>query len=179
MAGRTPPEAVQRFLDSLQRSLSCVTGAVLNPKGGYHPSEFPHPLTLGSGLPVELGGGSGLAMAVRQQYRIAERPSRHEPWKVTTVAYYYTLRESGGSEIISYQWHPNQRSAVTYPHLHLGAGAGDLRSGLTESHLPTGRVALEDFVRLLIEGFGARPLREDWEEVLEKSRAEFEKDRSW
>lgn len=119
MAGRTPPDAVQRFLDSLQRSLSCVTDAVLNPRGGYHPSRLPHPLTLGGGLPVELGRGSGLAVEVRQQYRVVG----HEPWKVTTVAYYYTVRESDGPEIISYQWHPAQRSAVTFPHLHLGVGA--------------------------------------------------------
>lgn len=128
---------------------------------------------------MELGRGSGLAVEVRQQYRVIESAKGHEPWKVTTVAYYYTIRESGGPEIISYQWHPGQRSAITYPHLHLGARAGDLRSELAGSHLPTGRVALEDFVRLLIEHFGIGPRREDWEEALRKSRAEFEQDRSW
>lgn len=179
MAGRTPPEAVQKFLDSLQRALSCVTVAVLNSRGGYYPSEFPHPLTLGGGLPVELGRGSGLAVEVRQQYRVIESTRGHEPWKVTTVAYYYSLRESGGPEILSYQWHPSQRSAVTFPHLHLGAGARVGRKELERAHIPTSRVALEDFIRLLIEHFSVAPLREDWEEGLQKSRAEFEQDRSW
>jgi hypothetical protein len=71
---------------------------------------------------VELGGGSGLVIAVRQQYRVVENPSRYELWKVTTVAYYYTLKESGGSEIISYQWHPSQRSAVTKRHTRAAPG---------------------------------------------------------
>lgn len=46
-------------------------------------------------------------------------------------------------------------------------------------HPPTGRVALEDFVRLLIGDFTVPPAREDWEQALEESRREFELDGSW
>lgn len=106
-------------------------------------------------------------------------PSPTEPWKVTTVSYFYTLRESDGPEIISYQWHPNVPDSVRYPHLHLGYGAQVGRPEFDRAHLPTGRVMLEDFVRLLIESFGVPPARDNWEEVLAESRAEFEADRSW
>ena len=96
-----------------------------------------------------------------------------------TVAYYYTLKESDGPEIISYQWHPHQRSVVTFPHLHLGGGAMVERAELQAAHLPTGRVSLEAFIRLLIEDFEVPTLRGDWEEALARSEEEFEADRSW
>jgi len=68
---------------------------------------------------------------------------------------------------------------VTFPHLHLEHGARIEREEFEGAHLPTGRVAFEDFVRLLIVDFGVPPEKEDWEEVLLQSRAEFERDRSW
>jgi hypothetical protein len=181
LAGKPESEAVHKFLDSLQRTLSCITRAVVNVRGGYHVSEHPHPLTIGEGLPVSLGSGTDLSIEVKQQYRVLENPNPYEPWQVRTVAYYYTLRETDGPEMLSYQWHPAQRSYITFPHLHLGAGLveGEGRNLLEGVHLPTGRVALEDFVRLLIEELGVPALREDWEAVLERGRAEFEADRSW
>ncbi len=59
------------------------------------------------GLPVELGGGTGLTIQVSQQYRVIENPDPRKPWQVKTVSYHYTLGEIGGREILSYQWHPN------------------------------------------------------------------------
>ena len=151
----------------------------LDVKGGYYVSQRPLPLTLGRGLPVDLGGRTDLAVQVSQQYRVIENPDPREPWQVRTVAYRYTLWESGGPEIFSYQWHPASRGNITFPHLHLEAGAGIGRDEFHRAHLPTGRVALEDFVRLLIVDFDVVPERDDWEEALAQSRAEFDRDRSW
>ena len=69
---------------------------------------------------MNLGRGSDLSIDVRQHYRVVPNPDSentdpHKPWQVTTVAYYYTLLESEGPEIFSYQWHPEQRSATTFP----------------------------------------------------------------
>jgi len=116
---------------------------------------------------------------VTQQYRLIEKPSYAEPWHISTVAYSYALRESGGHEIPAYHWHPRTASSVTFPHLHLGHGAQVGRPEFDRAHLPTGRVALEDFVHLLIEDFNVPPVRENWEDLLEESRVEFEADRSW
>jgi hypothetical protein len=124
-----------------------------------------------------LGGGLDLAIDVRLQYHVREVGS-HE-WTVTTVAYYYTVKRSEGPEIIAYHWHPSQRSPATFPHLHLQAGARVGRPELVDAYLPTGRVMAEDFVRLLIEHFGVRPLRTDWKDALRESRAEFAKDATW
>jgi hypothetical protein len=131
-------------------------------------------------LPVELGGGLGLSIKVFQQYRVIEKPAAYEPWQVSTAAYYYTLLESDTeAEILSYQWHPSVPNSVTFPHLHLGHGAGIGRPEFYGAHLPTGRVTLEDVVRLLIEHFGIPPARDDWEDALAMSRAEFDADRTW
>lgn len=148
-------------------------------KGGYYASATPHPLTLMDGLPVELGSGTGFTIQVSQQYRVIENPDPREPWQVRTVAYHYTLGESEGPEILSYQWHPNVPGSVSFPHLHVLHGARLGRHEFERAHLPTGRVTLEDFVRLLIDDFAVPPAREDWEQALEESRREFESDRSW
>jgi hypothetical protein len=180
VAGKTEYEAVERFRESLHRTLSCVLqGVHVDVKGRYYVSTVPHPLTIMDGLPVELGGSTGLSIRVSQQYRLVEVPSGTGPWRVTTVAYHYTLQESGGPEILSYQWHPNVPNTARYPHLHLGHGAGLGREEFHRAHLPTGRVALEAFVRLLIEGFQVPPEKEDGEDELAKSLVEFEEDRSW
>ena len=155
-----------------------MSGAYVDVKGGYYASATPHPLTLANGLPVALHGVD-LAVQISQQYRVIENPDPREPWQARTVAYHYTLRDAGESEILSYQWHPTVPGSVTFPHLHLEYGAGLGRPEFEKAHLPTGRVTIEDFVRLLIVDFGVPPLREDWERALAESQAEFEADRSW
>jgi len=110
VAGRTEYEAVRKFVDSLQRTLSCVTRAVVTVRGGYHATVHPHPLTIGGGLLVDLGHGANLSIDIKQQYRVIENPDPYEPWQVRTAAYYYGLRETEGFEILSYQWHPHQNT---------------------------------------------------------------------
>lgn len=156
-----------------------VSSPYVDVKGGYYASAAPHPLTLMDGLPVELGGGTDLTVQVSQQYRVIESPDPREPWQVRTVAYHYTLGETAGHEILSYQWHPNVAGSVSFPHLHLQYGARVGRSEFERAHLPTGRVTLEDFIRLLIYDFAVPPARDDWEQALEESRREFESDRTW
>lgn len=132
-----------------------------------------------AGLPVELGSGTELAVRVSQQYRLIEVPRATKPWQVTTVAYHYTLHESDGAEILSYQWHPGVPNSVSFPHLHIRHGARIGREEFQRAHLPTGRVSLEDFVRLLIVDFAVPPEKENWEDELARSLAEFEEDRTW
>lgn len=145
-----------------------MNGPYVNVKGGYYASATPHPLTLMDGLPVELGSGTDLTVQISQQYRVIENPDPREPWQVKTVAYYYTLGETEGHEILSYQWHSNVPGSVSFPHLHLQYGARLGRPEFERAHLPTGRITLEDFVRLLISDFSVPPTRDDWEQVLEE-----------
>jgi hypothetical protein len=55
---------------------------------------------------------------------------------------------------------------VTTPHLHLGAGAGQLRSDLGAAHVPTGTVTLAAVARLAVEAFAVRPMRPAWDQIL-------------
>jgi len=61
---------------------------------------------------------------------------------------------------------------VTFPHLHLEAGAGVQRAELTQAHLPTGSVTLAAFLRMAIRDFGVEPRRDDWQNVLEHNETE-------
>ncbi len=181
MAGSTPAEAVQNFVEPIQKAVSCVTDGVLNVGGGYHPSETPHVLLLNGGSPVGLAGDSRLSLSVIQHYRIMEHAGARGPWKVSTGAYCYSLEDAEGSEVMAYHWHPNQ-PGVTFPHLHMRADAQVGPKPLHKYHLPTGRVAIEELLRLAIKELGVevRPRRrEDWEDVLDSAQAVYEEWRTW
>jgi hypothetical protein len=174
MAGRTPREAVNNFLGHLQLALPCVTPSVLVVSGGYYPRAEPHAATIGEGNPVRLTGSARISLVVKHDYRVVEDSGSHGPWKVSTSGYLYSLKDHDSHDILSYHWHPTERSIVTYPHLHLGAGANVGRPELAIAHLPTRRIALEDVLRLAIREFGVRPRRSDWAEVLDSAQAAYE-----
>lgn len=184
MAGKTEKEAVQNYLDFLQKAASCVTKAVFRVSGGYYASDEPHSLTLGDGLPQKLPR-TNLFITVTQRYHVVQdsTPDRG-PWRVTTTEYFYTLwRARGGrgkkpERLVSYQWHPKPGETYTYPHVHLGPASG-VEPHLQKTHVPTGRVALEDVIRYAISQLGARPLRADWMEVLEDTQRHFEDLQTW
>ncbi|MGI8925679.1 MAG: hypothetical protein ACR2HN_03405 [Tepidiformaceae bacterium] len=93
-----------------------------------------------------------------------ESPSRHR-WEASATEYRYGLREDDHREILAYHWHPGQRRFGA-PHLHVSAAAGRLRPELQRAHLPTARVALEQFLLMLIRDFHVAPQRTDYEGIL-------------
>jgi hypothetical protein len=112
---------------------------------------------------------------------VIEHEGPRGPWKVNTVAYYYTVEEAyhQGHELFAYHWHPNERSPITYPHFHIYQGAQVSRDDVRKAHFPTGRIAFEDVLRLVITQFGVIPLRNDWEAVLDTTQSVFEEWRTW
>ena len=159
------------FIEPLGKAVSCLANAVVNVGGGYHPSPQPHPLVLNDGATIRLS--TDLFMRVLQHYRIVEDTSPRGPWKVSVVGYVYSLENSTRQELLSYQWHPSGRSPITFPHFHLGPGSriGDER--VARAHLPSGRIAPQAFLRLLITEFGVPPRRADWDAVLTETQAAF------
>lgn len=156
MAGRTPAEAVNNFLAPLQQALSCVTREVLSVGGGYYASPVDNPqhkhVLMFHNNPAVLGQDRRFALKLLQHYRVVEYEGARGPWKVSIVAYYYTLEivVPISQEVLGYHWHPQSRSDVTYPHLHLYQGTGALQHNLSKAHLPTARIAVEDILRLAI-----------------------------
>ena len=180
MAGRTEAEAVENFRAPLTRALSCVTNEYLSVGGGYHSAASPHVLTLGDGGPVRLRGEASLALLLSQQYRIVEEPGPRGPWRVQTAGYIYALEmvkgEFEGNELIAFHWHP--QTGLSFPHTHLGAASGVRHEALAKQHLPSGRVSIEEVLRLAI-ALGTEPLRKDWEDVLDETETAYEAVRSW
>jgi hypothetical protein len=181
VAGSSPYEAFDNFRSLLQRAISCVNGqAHLWAVGsnGYSPGQT-HALTPDAGEPIDLAGGRRLRLASQFDYRIEKAEGERGPWKVTTEAYQHALEDEDGREIIAYQWHPERGSAYNFPHLHIGTGIGASLGEIHKYHFPTGRVSLEDVLRLAIKEFGAQPARADWEDILEESKATYEAWRTW
>ena len=70
--GRTPAEAVNNYIESLQTPVSCISNSIVTVRGGYYVSDRSHILDLNNGHPVRLAGTSRLWIAFRQYYRIVE-----------------------------------------------------------------------------------------------------------
>ena len=151
-----------------------MTSRILNVRGGYHPSEIPHSVLIGDGLPVRLAGPGGLSLRMVLHYRLADGSGAMGSWKVRTAAYYYSLDDSSDREVISYHWHPQGRSPVQFPHLHIGPGAACKRAEIITAHFPTGRVSIPEFLQLAITDFRVEPLRSDWSTVFAEARRNFE-----
>jgi len=161
--------------------LSCVTTAVIDRQGG-HDLGATYALTVNAGEPVRLARIArrpGIAIRIAQQYRVVHAEGDRGPLKVQTVAYMYTLEDADGREVFGYHWHPGSRSPVSFPHLHLEAGAMLGRAELQRAHFPTGRVSVEEFLGLVIETFDVRTRRRDWRAVLQQTQAAFSKWRTW
>ena len=180
MAGKNPGEARQNFVGPLQQALSCVTQAVLITVKSAHDPTL-EVLTLSSGS-ARIGRDRPFTLGVDLQYRIIEFEDSRGPFKVSTVGYAYTLFEVAPDHevpILAYHWHPHGRSQITYPHLHIYQCAEIRRPDGREAHFPTGRIAFEEILRLVIQEFNIRPIREDWETILDRTKAAFEKWRTW
>jgi hypothetical protein len=179
LPGKSPADALHRYLEVLQRTVSCVSREVLKATAYDDSRPGPYALTLGGFEPARLRGGVGISLLIAQQYTFVKRAtlSRWQRWKVETARYDYALHDSTGAEIIAYHWHPGTWSGR--PHLHVQGYGGPLADFMRKAHLPSGRVSVEEIIRCAIEEFGAEPLRTDWEAVLAESQTAFEKFRTW
>jgi hypothetical protein len=186
LAARSPAEAVLAHLEPLKEVVACLTRAAILNAEGYHRSAEPLVLALGDGGPVPLRMRANrlpIAVSVTQQYQVVPDELEQDRFKVTVRGYWYTIETPAGQEILAYHWHPGGLSEVDSCHLHLGPG---LKSGLGmknlgKMHLPSGRVSVEEVVRLAlsVDGWGGQPQRSDWEQVLDRNLRLYERLRNW
>jgi hypothetical protein len=155
---RTPAAAVAELKSGLQLAVSCVSPE------GYRPADTPHYLSFSESVVPLRGHAGGFGLRVRVSYRIRSEGTRS--WTALPAAYLYALHDEQGYEIVAYHWHPESRSPIITPHLHLGAGAKLGRAELIGGHFPTGWVELCEVLLFAIRDLGVRPLRTDWQEVL-------------
>ncbi len=171
MVSRTPSEAVNNYVDSIQLAVSCVSNSVVTVRGGYYPDSTPHTLALNNAEPVRLGGISGLWLLLEQQYRIVQSDPSSVLWTISEVRYEYIVFDADGREVFAYHWHPGSNSPIVTPHLHIGYGAMVGRAEVSDAHFITGYVRVNDILRMLIRDFSVTPRREDWESVLNEVSA--------
>jgi len=164
LAGRTPREAVDDFLEPLKEVVGCVTDAGL--VGRIRRAGGPYPATFQSGFAILNRVASLLPMRLELTHSYYVVPSDGEPgpWRVITAGWIYDLADSRDEPIVAFHWHPEGSGRVTRPHIH-AHGQHDTVE-LHKLHFPTGRVSIDDVVRFLIDDLDVIPRRSDWESVL-------------
>jgi hypothetical protein len=174
LAGKSPQEAVQAFIGPLQRVISCFSKtAHVSHVGSYSLDGGPYALRIGKfKLPR-----TTIFLTATMNYKIVEAEGDRGPYKVTTTAYQYLLEDSEESELLAYQWHP--QSTRKCPHLHLGSSSKLAKKTINKLHLPTGRIALEQVLRLCVEDLEVVPVNKDWDNTLSDAQKAFETWRTW
>jgi hypothetical protein len=180
LPGRTAPQAVGRFLDTLQLALSTVTTTklVASP-GGHQTLGREHALTTSSGEPILLRCVSRqrLQLSLAWQYEIIRRPDAEpkERFKVSTRWYQHHVLTADDGEVALFHWHPVTGHG---PHVHIGAlGSSGLLT--SRSHVPSGRVPIEAVLRFLLTELNVKPARDDWAPVLDQCEQDFRRFASW
>lgn len=163
------------LLGPLQRAVSCVSKAVV--RRGYSDPGDPELLSFDDRY-VPLQGRHRLELSLLHTFHLRQRADDPRYWTATSANYYYQVREQDGPEIIAFHWHPGRRGQPEFPHLHVASHVGSVHMA-AKHHVPTGRVSLESVVRFLIEELHARPLRQDWQRVLDEGQQHFDRRRSW
>ena len=169
MAGRKPAEAVENFLAPIRDAVSCIVPhPALVTNRGYDPKNNPHALVLNEGDPVSLPK-SKLSLTLNQTYGVVRAEGDRGPYKVSTISYIYRIDDSAG-ELVSFHYHPDHH--VDFCHMHL-------RQNFDRVHFPTGRVAIEEVIAMLIRDFGIPPRRKNYEALISEGLEKFRTWRTW
>ena len=182
----TPEAARERYLRFLQPPLSCIAESEW--VEGPPPRSAPGALAVTTrDAPVRISrkrGLSGLALTATQVFEVVEDDRFDSEWKVRTRAYAYvvsivTRREPEPVEVFAWHWHPVRTPERAYPHLHVRSEHRLLGLALKSLHLPTGRASFEEVVRFMIEELRAKPIQNDWADVVRETEARFRQYRTW
>jgi hypothetical protein len=168
-------EARRASLALFQRAISCISKAVIE-RG--HSGEGVADFWSLENRYIPLGGRDRLEFSFYHPYAVHQSLDAPVRSVVHSSGYFYQVREQTGQKVIAFHWHPGRRGQPDFPHLHVTSHVGGVHIS-AKSHVPTGRVSLESVVRFLIEELHVRPLRRDWEQVLEEGERHFHDRRSW
>ena len=178
MPGRNLVAAHDAFIEPIKASLSVL--------GTLHLQHSPkvrsdaaaeHSWTINKGEGISLGQLRFKAQMTFRYRRDETLPDT--PWRVRTTAYMYTIEKKNGREVLAWHWQP-AAPGPKEPHLHVGAGVlapGEILS--SKDHVPTGRVAVEEVVRMLIRELDVKPGNESWAEQLAGTEQKFRAFSSW
>lgn len=163
-------------MERLRLAVSCVTRVPLMPipNPTHTVCSFAFRQDFVRGVPlVGIIDNQQRQFVLRLVERITVDPGQYGGLSVRVTHYEYELRYGDGPEIFRFDWHPDSRSPVITPHVHVNAQIGAV--SLYRRHLPTGFVTLPSIVRAMIEEFGVRPMKEHWRTDLEVLERELER----
>jgi hypothetical protein len=150
MPGRTPHQAVEKFIEPLRQALNVLEGysQIRLSKGGGYVKDETYSWVLCPPDGMTLRGGDLGAFHAEMRFKIIDAdPRKYEaPYRVTTLSYRYKLCDSDGETLWMFHWHPMGNSPYIEPHTHQ---TPDL-----SRHLPTGRITFEKVIAWCIE-YGA------------------------
>lgn len=175
MPGSTPEEALDSFLKPLRRSLSCVTTETVLHPGGYDVGKE-YVLLVRQGDAFKINGPLNLFLQIGFNYKIIHVS---HGYKIKTIRYYYTLYQKADHKlkpILAYHWHENDNSEnpVTFPHIHFY-----YHPQLGKCHFPTRRMTLERVLRTLLTDCEVKPLKSNWEKILDENQKAVETYWTW
>jgi hypothetical protein len=168
--------------------LSLVTRVTVFGRGASPGSSFavmvvPHGGRAGQPASIRTHGGSGeLRLSFFMRYRVVDVRRIQDGFAVQAIAYDIGILDRVGRELVAFHWEPDGIGTVRTPHAHLSAAApiilpqrpgspvAQTKTHLARLHLPTGPIAVEDVVELLIRDLAAVPRRPDWQHVLDEQR---------
>lgn len=133
-------------------------------------------------LPTHAMTGEVLFRFVHR-YSVTHAPhdDLRDPYTTQTISYQYRIADISEHDLAVYDWHPDGKSSVTTPHLHVlcaepiqmaqrpGSPREGVKTHLGKVHFPTARIFLEDIAELLIRDFAVVPARSDWQAVLQRN----------
>jgi hypothetical protein len=130
-------------------------------------------------------GHRDLRLAVYHGYEVVHTAESRAPYNVQSQRYAYEILDREGREILVFHWHPHGAGNVSTPHLHISGmrpialpnrpdGTIPAPLDVSNAHLPTGRIVLEDVIGMLIRDIGVAPLEPAWESVLATNRGSIE-----
>jgi hypothetical protein len=173
--GKSSREADNNFAYYFRESLSVVTNSFLkaSSEGNERVLLYEPPVKL------KRKSGDPLYLSVVQTYLVSERDGEY---KAKTTSYSYSLwvkKDSSLHAVLEFHWHPGATANLKWPHVHVNANSAE--GELKKKHIPTARVAIEDFLRFLIRDYGIVPIipYQKAKEILIKNKAAFVQGASW
>ena len=117
-----------------------------------------------------------------QKYEIIPDDRTPGSFKVKTLSYEYNIeRKKDKQEVVCSHWE-GDAARNPIPHIHIGSITVAANAPLSnKTHIPSGRVSVEDVVSFLIKEMGVKPTKNrhrDWSDR-ESARALFYRFKRW
>lgn len=182
MPGPNPAAAVKAFTKPLQLALSCIGNVHITlSQGALGTVGDTHSWTLNDGTPIALGNGLLFRAGMKFETLDRGQSERRGRYRIRTREYIYEVTGPKSQPIISAHWHPLARnSRFADPHWHVGGITVPKDCVyLDRAHIPSPRVSIEEFIRLMIEELGVTPRSSDWDKRLTQTHKVFTKYKTW